>query len=54
MTVGGTTRRLPDPFMVIATQNSIEHEGTFPLPGAQLDRFVMHVMLAYPDANDER
>ncbi len=54
VTVGGTTRRLPDPFMVIATQNSIEHEGTFPLPEAQLDRFMMHVMLAYPDARDER
>lgn len=54
VTVGGTTRRLPDPFLVIATQNSIEHEGTFPLPEAQLDRFMMHVLLEYPGAVDER
>ena len=54
VTVGGATRPLPDPFMVIATQNSIEHEGTFPLPEAQLDRFLMHVLLTYPDAGDER
>ncbi len=54
VTVGGTTRPLPDPFMVIATQNSIEHEGTFPLPEAQLDRFLMHVLLSYPNAQDER
>jgi MoxR-like ATPase len=54
VTVGGVTRPLPDPFLVIATQNSIEHEGTFPLPEAQLDRFMMHVLLAYPDAAEER
>ena len=54
VTAGGTTRPLPRPFMVVATQNSIEHEGTFPLPEAQLDRFMMHVLLAYPDAADER
>jgi len=54
VTVGGTTRPLPQPFMAIATQNSIEHEGTFPLPEAQLDRFMLHVLLAYPDAADER
>ena len=54
VTVGGETRALPDPFMVVATQNSIEHEGTFPLPEAQLDRFMMHVLLDYPGPDDER
>jgi len=54
VTVGGETRALPDPFMVVATQNSIEHEGTFPLPEAQLDRFMMHVLLDYPGAGEER
>jgi len=54
VTVGGATRRLPDPFTVVATQNSIEHEGTFPLPEAQLDRFMMHVLLSYPNVSDER
>nr|WP_066818128.1 AAA family ATPase [Frigidibacter mobilis] len=54
VTVGGSTRPLPDPFMVIATQNSIEHEGTFPLPEAQLDRFLLHVQLALPGAEAER
>lgn len=54
VTVGGETRALPDPFMVVATQNSIEHEGTFPLPEAQLDRFMMHVLLDYPGKADER
>ena len=54
VTVGGETRPLPDPFMVVATQNSIEHEGTFPLPEAQLDRFMMHVLLDYPGAGEER
>jgi MoxR-like ATPase len=53
-TVGGATRGLPDPFMTIATQNPIEHEGTFPLPEAQLDRFMLHVELALPDADAER
>lgn len=53
VTVGGTTHALPDPFMVVATQNSIEHEGTFPLPEAQLDRFLMHVMVELPDAAAE-
>ncbi|MGK7654220.1 AAA family ATPase [Roseovarius sp. B08] len=49
VTAGGQTRALPDPFMVIATQNPLEQEGTFPLPEAQLDRFLMHVMLDLPD-----
>lgn len=53
-TVAGETRPLPDPFMAIATQNPIEHEGTFPLPEAQLDRFMLHVELALPDAATER
>jgi MoxR-like ATPase len=54
ITAGGITRPLPDPFMVVATQNSIEHEGTFPLPEAQLDRFLLHVELALPGAEAER
>lgn len=53
VTAGGTTRALPDPFMVIATQNPLENEGTFPLPEAQLDRFLMHVMLDLPDETTE-
>lgn len=53
MTVDGTTYRLPDPFMVMATQNPIEYEGTFPLPEAQLDRFMMNISLGYPKAADE-
>ena len=53
VTAGGVTYRLPDPFMVVATQNSIEHEGTFPLPEAQLDRFLMHVLIDMPDAISE-
>ncbi|MCB5409199.1 AAA family ATPase [Pseudogemmobacter faecipullorum] len=54
VTAGGATRILPDPFMVVATQNSIEHEGTFPLPEAQLDRFLLHVALQLPGAAEER
>jgi MoxR-like ATPase len=54
VTSGGTTYALPDPFMVVATQNPIEHEGTFPLPEAQLDRFLLHVVLSLPDAVAER
>ncbi|MBB5223643.1 MoxR-like ATPase [Amaricoccus macauensis] len=54
VTVGGETRALPDPFMVVATQNSIEHEGTFPLPEAQLDRFMLHILLDYPGREEER
>ncbi|SMO43251.1 AAA family ATPase [Paracoccus laeviglucosivorans] len=54
VTTGGTTRPLPDPFMVVATQNPIEHEGTFPLPEAQMDRFLLHLSLDLPDATAER
>ncbi|WP_420844847.1 AAA family ATPase [Jiella avicenniae] len=53
VTAGGVTYALPQPFMVVATQNSIEHEGTFPLPEAQLDRFLMHVLVELPDAAAE-
>jgi MoxR-like ATPase len=53
LTVDGTTRPLPRPFMVIATQNPIEYEGTFPLPEAQLDRFMLRVRLGYPEPMDE-
>ena len=53
ITVGGTTYKLPRPFLVMATQNPIEQEGTYPLPEAQLDRFLMHVFIDYPDAKSE-
>jgi len=53
VTVDGSTRRLADPFLVMATQNPIEYEGTFPLPEAQLDRFFVKTALGYPDAEDE-
>ena len=53
MTVEGTTYQLPVPFIVLATQNPIEYEGTFPLPEAQLDRFIMSVRLGYPSVRDE-
>jgi MoxR-like ATPase len=53
VTVDGETRRLEDPFLVMATQNPIEYEGTFPLPEAQLDRFFVKTTLGYPDAEDE-
>jgi MoxR-like ATPase len=53
VTVDGTTHLLPSPFMVLATQNPIEYEGTFPLPEAQLDRFLLRVRLGYPSMNDE-
>jgi MoxR-like ATPase len=53
ITVDGVTYRLPEPFMVMATQNPIEYEGTFPLPEAQLDRFMMNIKLGYPRAQDE-
>ncbi|MBI5292347.1 MAG: MoxR family ATPase [Chloroflexi bacterium] len=52
-TVDGVTHMLPRPFMVLATQNPIEHEGTFPLPEAQLDRFLLRVRLGYPGAEEE-
>lgn len=53
VTVDGITHRLPRPFMVLATQNPIEYEGTFPLPEAQLDRFLLRLSLGYPNAFDE-
>ena len=53
ITVDGISRKLPEPFMVMATQNPIEYEGTFPLPEAQLDRFLMRVHLGYPSITDE-
>jgi len=53
ITVDGVTHALPRPFMVLATQNPIEYEGTFPLPEAQLDRFLVRLTLGYPDLNDE-
>jgi MoxR-like ATPase len=53
VTVDGTTRKLGEPFLVLATQNPIEYEGTFPLPEAQLDRFFVRTTLGYPDAQDE-
>ncbi|HTX91140.1 MAG TPA: MoxR family ATPase [Anaerolineales bacterium] len=53
VTVDGETHNLPNPFMVLATQNPIEYEGTFPLPEAQLDRFLMRVRLGYPNPSDE-
>ncbi len=53
VTVDGVTHPLPNPFMVMATQNPIEYEGTFPLPEAQLDQFLMRVRLGYPNQSDE-
>jgi MoxR-like ATPase len=53
LTVDGVTYPLPSPFMVMATQNPIEYEGTFPLPEAQLDRFLMRIRLGYPSREDE-
>lgn len=54
VTVDGITRPLPRPFLVLATQNPIEYEGTFPLPEAQLDRFLMRLKLGYPSFEDEQ
>jgi len=54
ITVGGQTRALPELFMVMATQNPIEQAGTYPLPEAQLDRFMLHVTLDYPEEDEER
>ncbi len=54
ITVGPTTHRLPSMFLVMATQNPIEQEGTYALPEAQLDRFLMHVRVDYPNAEEER
>lgn len=54
VTLEGETQRLPHPFLVIATQNPIEYEGTFPLPEAQLDRFIMKLSVGYPSAAEEQ
>ena len=53
VTVAGTTHKMPPLFMVMATQNPVEQEGTYPLPEAQMDRFLMHVMITYPPVEDE-
>ena len=53
VTLEGTAHRLPQPFMVLATQNPIEQEGTYPLPEAQLDRFLLKILIDYPSAKDE-
>src|SRR5574342_997709 len=54
VTIDGVSRDLPRPFLVLATQNPVEYEGTFPLPEAQLDRFLMRLSLGYPSRTDER
>jgi len=54
VTIGGTTYPLPDPFLVMATQNPIEQEGTYPLPEAQTDRFMLKVVISYPEQAEER
>src|SRR6188474_681413 len=54
VTVEGVTHPLPSPFMVLATQNPIEHHGTYPLPESQLDRFMLRLRIGYPSAADER
>ena len=54
VTIGDTTFDLPDPFLVLATQNPIEQEGTYPLPEAQVDRFLLKVRIGYPDRSEER
>ena len=54
VTLDGVTRAMSNPFMVVATQNPIEHEGTFPLPEAQLDRFIMKISVGYPTIEQEK
>ncbi len=54
VSVEGAARRLPEPFVVIATQNPVEYEGTYPLPEAQLDRFLFKLVVGYPDATQEQ
>src|SRR3954454_24746321 len=54
VTIDGKSHSLPRPFMVIATQNPVEHHGTYPLPESQLDRFLMRLRIGYPDAVSER
>jgi len=53
VSAGGRVHKLPDPFFVLATQNPLEHEGTYPLPEAQLDRFLLHIRVDYPTGDDE-
>ena len=53
VTVDGTTHRMAEPFQVLATMNPIEHEGTFPLPAAQIDRFMVMLEIGYPSPDDE-
>jgi MoxR-like ATPase len=53
VTIGGTTHRVPRPFIVMATQNPIESEGTYPLPEAQVDRFLMKILVDYPSVGEE-
>src|ERR1700704_5292730 len=53
VTAGGETFHLPEPFFVLATQNPIEQEGTYPLPEAQLDRFMFNVIVSYPSRDEE-
>src|SRR5438093_1725414 len=53
VTIAGETHRVPEPFLVMATQNPIETEGTFPLPEAQVDRFMMKVLIGYPSEDEE-
>jgi MoxR-like ATPase len=53
VSLGGDTRPLPEPFLVLATQNPIEHEGTYPLPEAQVDRFMLKVVVGYPSREEE-
>lgn len=54
VTIGGTSHQLPAPFFVMATQNPVEQEGTYPLPEAQTDRFLFKLLVDYPDQNEER
>jgi MoxR-like ATPase len=54
VTIGNETLSLPSPFFVIATQNPLEHEGTYPLPEAELDRFFMKTLITYPNPEDEK
>lgn len=54
VTIGDSTFRLPDPFLVLATQNPIEQEGTYPLPEAQVDRFMLKLNVSYPDKSEEK
>src|SRR5207244_11107315 len=53
VTIGHTTYQVPDPFLVMATQNPIESEGTYPLPEAQIDRFMLKVLIGYPEHDEE-